>query len=404
MMRFPGKSSSVNLGAHRGSIRHCTRCAVCLSVCPTYAATGDEALSPRGRMMLVQAVLDGRLAASRRVHERLSRCLLCGACAGACPSGVDVPGIVADALFVMPRPAATRVAASVAQSLAGGKHLFVPLAGRAPARRRAFDICSYLCGLSRKSRPSFPAAARASLEDVIPRVTPVEGAMRRVALFPGCAAGSFYQDSARAAVGALARAGIETCYPRGLSCCGLPLERLGGRHEAARTARRNLELLSSSGASAVVTVCSACAAALGRARQSDSQPPVIDVLTLLHESGGLDPGKQPALPARAVTWHEPCHAAPASGLVPDPREIIARLPGVEYVEPEETGCCGGGGIFRLFHFDLALAIGLGRAGKLAATGAGTVATSCPGCRMQLQDMLDRLGAGMRVVHPVELLL
>lgn len=53
-----------------------------------------------------------------------------------------------------------------------------------------------------------------------------------------------------------------------------------------------------------------------------------------------------------------------------PWEIIARLPGVEYVESgQEQSCCGGGGLFGLMHYDLAQSIGMKRAGEIASSGA-----------------------------------
>ncbi len=235
-----------------------------------------------------------------------------------------------------------------------------------------------------------------------------------MALFPGCAATLFYQDSAKAAVRALAGCGIETVYPRGLSCCGLPLDSLGGRRDSTRLARRNLEMLCRPGVSSIVTVCSSCRMALERARSGRELPAVTDIFSLLAGSGTQPPAAasrevtacaKPAAPSGkiTITWHKPCHSSTAPGLsVADPREIIASVPGVEYVEPGLAGCCGGGGAFRLLHFDLALQIGLAQATRLAQSGADLVATDCPGCRMQLEDMLGRLGADMRVVHPVEL--
>jgi len=107
--------------------------------------------------------------------------------------------------------------------------------------------------------------------------------------------------------------------------------------------------------------------------------------------------------AGKVTWHGPCHLGRGLGVTREPREIIAGLPGVEYVEAGELSSCGGGGVFSLTHYGLALKIGASRAKELAASGASVVATGCPSCRMHLEDMLGRLGSPIKVVHTVELL-
>lgn len=67
----------------------CTHCGFCLPACPTYRATGDEAASPRGRIVLLRAVEEGELPPDDpALLEHLGSCTLCLACEPACPSGV----------------------------------------------------------------------------------------------------------------------------------------------------------------------------------------------------------------------------------------------------------------------------------------------------------------------------
>ncbi len=92
------------LEAQRERLMPCVHCGFCLAACPTYNRLGDEADSPRGRLHLMGAVVEGRLApTSEAFRTHIDRCLGCRACEPVCPSGVEY-----GALLELARDVATR--------------------------------------------------------------------------------------------------------------------------------------------------------------------------------------------------------------------------------------------------------------------------------------------------------
>jgi len=66
----------------------CVHCGFCLPTCPTYVLWQEEMDSPRGRIHLMDATLDGKITLSPTVTQHFDRCLGCMACLSSCPSGV----------------------------------------------------------------------------------------------------------------------------------------------------------------------------------------------------------------------------------------------------------------------------------------------------------------------------
>ena len=85
---LPAELLATDAGREADAIlRTCVHCGFCTATCPTYQVLGDELDGPRGRIRLIQELLErGEGGADTRVH--LDRCLTCRACETTCPSGV----------------------------------------------------------------------------------------------------------------------------------------------------------------------------------------------------------------------------------------------------------------------------------------------------------------------------
>ena len=89
-MTTPTSTLHTAIAEQKDRLLPCVHCGFCLPACPTYNRLGDEADSPRGRLHLMQAVVEGRLdPASDAFRTHIDRCLGCRACEPVCPSGVE---------------------------------------------------------------------------------------------------------------------------------------------------------------------------------------------------------------------------------------------------------------------------------------------------------------------------
>src|SRR6476619_4809811 len=75
-------------------LEDCVHCGFCLDTCPTYVLWGNEADSPRGRIVLIGEGLLTDEPMSDEMVTHFDRCLGCMACVTACPSGVQYDRLI----------------------------------------------------------------------------------------------------------------------------------------------------------------------------------------------------------------------------------------------------------------------------------------------------------------------
>ncbi len=382
----------------RNEISRCVRCGACRAVCPSFLPEREETFSARGRMALIEAVLRGTLAVSDIYRDRLAACAGCLACEVSCPSGVPVTEIIQAAKEEAVREAGPGIINRIVSSALASDAFMRSLAWLAP-------VVLHYAGESVRGKGQ-RAGGESGRRTIHNAGSGIKDKLRgRVAFFPGCAVNYFQQDIERATVRVLNAIGYEVVVPEGLRCCGRPLLSLGDRKGAEECAQRNNALFSSLGVDAVVTACASCGLTFKKEYPTLLAPlgqrptSVLDIHEFL--AGKLEGRGLGSVPMR-VTYHDPCHLGRGQGLSKTARKVLRSVPGVEIIEMENPDrCCGFGGVMRVSHRDLSNRIGEAKAKDIIATGAATVVTGCPGCRMQMADSLRRSGSGAEVVHTVQ---
>lgn len=403
----------------------CVHCGFCLPTCPTYLLWGEEMDSPRGRIYLMKAALQGRVSISSSFVRHFDTCLGCMGCVTACPSGVQYgpliertraqierhyPRSFTDRVFraflfaLLPYPARLRIALAPMVLLSG------PLT--------ALERFGLLKLLPRRLRAMVTLAPRTSWRALFtkaPERTPAVGPARvKVGLLTGCVQRLTFPQVNLATINVLAAEGCSVAAPPDQGCCGaLPLH--AGRIDQARDlARRTIEVFEDSGVDRVVVNAAGCGSCMkeygelladdpawaARARAFSHR--VRDVSELLADLGQPRAVRRPIV-ARVV-YHDACHLAHAQQIRSQPRALLASIPGVEVLTPAESDiCCGSAGIYNLVETDAAQDLGARKTQHIASLKPDIVATANPGCMLQIEASARRLGIKWNIVHPIELL-
>lgn len=424
------------LDAQRDRLMACVHCGFCLPACPTYNRLGDEADSPRGRLHLMRAVVDGRLdPASDAYQTHIDRCLGCRACEPVCPSGVTYGTLLElarDVAAAARRPPwISRVLLHVFASRLLRGAFFV--AGRV-ARRTGFAALGSrllpargLLGSARLGLAMLAATApweglrKAPGSGEGPRAPEADRsgtdrggapAGRKVAVLEGCVQEGLFGRVNEATARVLEANGLEVVVVEGQTCCGA-LHAHGGDLAGARAlARRNVDRFLGAEVDQVVVNAAGCGAAMkeyghllsgdpayaGRAATLAAR--VRDVTEILAEAGP----RRGAEVVCSVAYDHPCHLLHAQGIRDAPLTVLGAVPGVEVRAVEGAAeCCGGAGIYGLTHAELGGRIGGDKVAAVRRAGCDVAATPNPGCMMQIGAGLRLEGARERVVHPVEIL-
>ncbi len=126
---------------------------------------------------------------------------------------------------------------------------------------------------------------------------------------------------------------------------------------------------------------------------------VIDVLKVKPEDLKL----KKEFEGKTATWHDPCHLIRYQNIKEQPRAFLKGLKGLKYVEmPNADLCCGMGGSFSVYHYDLSKKIAAKKMDGIKSTGADIVVTACPGCMINLLDNVHLHKMPQKVYHFLEL--
>ncbi len=384
---------------HLMSLDACMECGRCTEVCPAWNV--GKALNPKQVVQDIRGTMvTGANIAATVSEEALWACTTCNACVEACPVLIRHVDLIVDARRNL---------------VAEGK-----LSGTAAVMLRQTASTSSAWGASIVSREDWMKG----LDIPLCR----DGVSFDYLFWVGCAGATDpgAVKTTKAVAELLKKAGVSfACLGQEEACTGDPARRVGDEFLFQEKAVQNVSVFERYNVRKVLTACPHCFNTLkNEYGQFEARLEVYhhsQVLAELIDQGKLTAAKSPN---GEVTYHDPCYLGRVNNEADAPRRVLGERTTLNEHNPDglelgtsplgaltepthygrKTLCCGAGGGRMWMEEPPSHRPANRRVNELLATGAKTVAVSCPFCRIMLDAGLKQeAGDNVRLVDIAEML-
>ena len=376
-------------------LRSCVHCGFCTATCPTYQLLGDELDSPRGRIYLINNLLEENAIDDRAV-KHLDRCLTCRACETNCPSGVKYSRLLEIGKELIAKksagPASKQIQSALLRLVVPRSYIFTPL-----LRTGQF------------LRPVLPAVLANKIPEKqkpLPVLTgKPELSQKNVLLLNGCVQRAATPNVNAALEQLLALQNVAVTSLKAEGCCGAVDYHLSAHDRGLQRMRDLIDKLhvQLEKVDYIVSSASGCGVTIKEYPLYLSEDPeyarkaaqvvekVVDVSELLGQF------EFKCSPIRAAV-HTPCTLQHGQGINGEIEKILERA-GITIVKSRESHlCCGSAGTYSITQPELSQRLKTRKLAVLQEHSPQVIVTANIGCQLHLQT-----GANVPVKHWVELL-
>ncbi|TFG04272.1 MAG: (Fe-S)-binding protein [Promethearchaeota archaeon] len=337
----------------------CAKCGYCRDECAIYKVNGFDTVTPRGKILLLKHFLEQNIEPPLELIQNWYLCCTCGKCTTICPLDIDFPELIRTIRIEF------------------GKNPTNIPDGFLKTTQQIFTTGNPL-GRELDERNDWRPEELKLKEDA-PNL-----------FFVGCMASYWTMEVAELIGRILNKIEFDFTILEEESCCGY-IEFWSGEIEKAKALAEKLaEKIKKAGINTIFTACPGCYSTL-----KDDFPKmginldaeILHISELFHRL--VDEGKLKFTNSvhATVTYHDPCHLGRLHGIYEAPRELLKRIPGINFVEMEhnreDANCCGGP--MRTAFIEDAAKIGKLRAQEANDTGATYVTSICPQCEISLRQ-------------------
>jgi len=394
--------------------KKCVHCGMCNATCPTYQLLGDELDGPRGRIYLIQDMLENEKKPTAKVVKHIDRCLSCYSCMTTCPAGVNYMHVIDHGKKYIEknfeRPFFDRTIRSF---------LSVVL-----PNVRYFKIASLLVKLAKPFQFLMPLKIKDMMSLMptnFPKKTLKEKEfypivshkkIARVALLTGCVQKEISPQINESTIRLLNRHGVEVVVPKKIRCCGSLNHHLGKENDAHEDFRNNIntwyEEHQKGNLDAILSNTSGCGTTIKdykfifkNDQEMKKKAKIISDLTkdiseYLSESLKLN--FKTKNKKYRIAYHSACSMQHGQKVHDQPMSLLNKTDNEIMEIPEGHICCGSAGTYNILQTEIAKELLKKKANNIESLKPDFILTGNIGCITQISN-----GTKIPILHTIEIL-
>ena len=394
--------------------KKCVHCGMCNATCPTFNLLGDELDGPRGRIYLIQDMLENEKKPTPNIVKHIDRCLSCYSCMTTCPAEVNYMHLIDHGRKYIEknyeRPFFDRIIRNFLSKTLPDQKLF--------------KLSIFLAKLGKPLKFLFPSKIK-SMMDLIPTSFPKKviktkeiyktknkKKIARVALLTGCVQKEISPQINESTIRILNRHGVEVIVPKKIRCCGSLNHHLGKNDDANQDFINNINIwydeYLKGNLDAILSNTSGCGTTMKdyafifrddkkmKKKAKKISELTKDVSEYLSENLNLKFKKKEK--KLRIAYHSACSMQHGQKVHSQPINLLEKTKNEILEIPEGHICCGSAGTYNILQSKIAKQLLKNKVKNIESLKPQVISTGNIGCITQI-----RYGTNIPILHTIELL-
>tara|TARA_B110000196_G_scaffold316664_1_gene328401 strand:+ start:1315 stop:2610 length:1296 start_codon:yes stop_codon:yes gene_type:complete len=394
--------------------KKCVHCGMCNATCPTYQLFGDELDGPRGRIYLIQDMLENEKKPTAKVVKHIDRCLSCYSCMTTCPAGVNYMHVIDHGKKYIEKNFERSFFDKLIRNFLS---IVLP-------NTKYFKLASFFVKIAKYFKFLMPSKIKSMME-LMPVNFPKKilkekeiysvihkKRIARVALLTGCVQKEISPQINESTIRILNRHGVEVVVPKKIRCCGSLNHHLGKENEAHQEFIKNINIwhdeYMKGNLDAILSNTSGCGTTMKdygfifkNNKEMKKKAKIISKLTkdvseYLHENLKLNFKLKEE--KYKIAYHSACSMQHGQKVHDQPIALLNKTGNNILEIPEGHICCGSAGTYNILQAKIAKNLLSNKINNIENLKPDFISTGNIGCITQISH-----GTKIPILHTIELL-